>query len=274
MKVNRSNQPALENAQQKGASNWLTTLPLSWLEYVLNKQKFRDSIALRYNWQIDNIPKHCGCGSPNDINHCLTCKLGGYVVMRHNQVRDTIADVMKEVCHDVQLEPQLIVIEDEEKPLSQHSSTADNARLDVSARGVWAPFDRTFIDIRVTHPNCTSNRDKTLKQIYEEHETEKKRKYNERVLNVEKGNFTPLVFLTSGGMSPKCKRFLNRLAELHVIKKKTRYQDVVGHLRTRIRFAQLRSSLAALRGYRGKTSKDVSISNVSFGLIPATPTSD
>ena len=84
MKVNRSDERALENAQQKGASNWLTTLPLSWLEYVLNKQEFRDSIALRYDWQIDNIPKHCGCGSPNDINHCLTCKLGGYVIMRHN----------------------------------------------------------------------------------------------------------------------------------------------------------------------------------------------
>ena len=38
----------------------------------------------------------------------------------------------------VQLEPQLIAIKDEEKSLSQHSSTTDNARLDVSARGVWA----------------------------------------------------------------------------------------------------------------------------------------
>ena len=96
--------------------------------------------------------------------------------MSHNQVRDTIADVRKEACHDVQLEPQLIAIEDEEKPLSQHFSTADNARLDVLARGFWSPFDCTFdfIDIRVTHPNCRSNRDKTLKQIYYEHETEKK----------------------------------------------------------------------------------------------------
>ena len=40
----------------------------------------------------------------------------------HNQVRETIADVMKEVCHDVQLEPQLIAIEDEEKSLSQQST--------------------------------------------------------------------------------------------------------------------------------------------------------
>ena len=43
----------------------------------------------------------------------------------------------------------------------------------------------------------------------------KKYVYNERVLNVEKGNFTPLVFLTSGGMSKECKqRFINRLANL------------------------------------------------------------
>ena len=193
--------------------------------------------------------------------------------MRHNQVRDTIADVMKEVCHDVQLKPQLIAIENEEKSLSQHSRTAENARLDVLARGVWALFDRTFIDIRVTHPNCRSNRNKTLTQIYEEHETEKKRKYNGRVFNVEKGNFKPLVFLTSGGMSPECKQFLNRLLEFHVVKK-TRYQDVVGHLRTRIRFALLKSSIVALRGYRCKTSKDISISDVSFGLIPSTSTSD
>ena len=129
---------------------------------------------------------------------------------------------------------------------------------------VWS----TFIDIKVTQPNCTSNGDKTLKQIYEEHETEK-RKYNE-VLNVERGNFTHLVFLTTGGMSPECVRFLNRLAELQVIKK-TRYQDVVGHLRTRIRFALLRSSLVAFRGYRGKACKDISIPDVYFGLIPAPP---
>ena len=96
MKLSRSNQRALENVQQEGACNWLTTLPLPWLGYVLNKQEFQDIIALRYNWQIDNIPKHCGCGSPNDIDHYLTCKLGGYryVIVRHDQVSDTIADVM------------------------------------------------------------------------------------------------------------------------------------------------------------------------------------
>ena len=60
--------------------------------------------------------------------------------------------------------------------------------------------------------------------------TKRRQKYDGRVLNVEKGTgrpmFTPLVFFTSGGLPPKCKQFLNRLAELHVVKRKTRYQDV------------------------------------------------
>ena len=46
---------------------------------------------------------------------------------------------------------------------------------------------------------------------------------------MEKGNFTPLVFLTSGGMSKECKRFINRKGE--------EYGDVVRVLRTKLRFA-------------------------------------
>ena len=56
---------ALDTARHKGASNWLSTLPIEWLGYSLNKQEFRDSLSLRYNWPIENVPRYCGCGSPN-----------------------------------------------------------------------------------------------------------------------------------------------------------------------------------------------------------------
>ena len=71
-------------------------------------------------------------------------------------------------------------------------------------------------------------------------------------MNVEKATFTPAVFLTTGGMSKECKRFANRVADLIARKRKERYCDVVRHVRTRIRFAMLRTTLIALRGYRGK----------------------
>jgi len=53
---------------------------------------------------------------------------------------------------------------------------------------------------------------------------------------------------------------------------KERYCDVVRHVRTRIRFAALRTTLIALRGYRGKKiniKHETPLSEVSYNLIPA-----
>ena len=56
--------------------------------------------------------------------------------------------------------------------------------------------------------------EKKPEQLYIQHEREKKRTYNERILQVEKGSFTPLIFSTTGGMGPECARFHKRVAEL------------------------------------------------------------
>ena len=45
------------------------------------------------------------------------------------------------------------------------------------------------------------------------HEQEKKRAYNQRVLEVENGVFTPLVFSTSSGMGREASEFYKRLAD-------------------------------------------------------------
>ena len=71
-------------------------------------------------------------------------------------------------------------------------NSAEKARLDISARGVWAIQENTFFDIRVTHPNAASNMTKSLEAIYEQNENQKKRFYNERIMQVEKASFTPL----------------------------------------------------------------------------------
>ena len=36
------------------------------------------------------------------------------------------------------------------------------------------------------------------------HEQEKKRNYNRRIMNIENGTFTPLVFSVFGGMGKEC----------------------------------------------------------------------
>ena len=56
-------------------------------------------------------------------------------------------------------------------------------------------------------------REKTTSTISKAQEEEKKRKYQQRVLDVEMGSFTPLVFRTNGGMGADCICFLKRLPE-------------------------------------------------------------
>ena len=127
-KVNSRTKRAIELAKEKGASTWLTALPLKSMGYILNKQEFRDSISLRYGWTINDILKHCACGKKNEVNHSLDCKQGGYVSMRHNAIRDTEANLLREVCKDVRTEPTLLPANKEN--LSPRTNSQPGARLE------------------------------------------------------------------------------------------------------------------------------------------------
>ena len=265
--VNEDLKRSLDLATEKGSGAWLSALPLQSLGYVLNKSEFRDGIALRYGWRIPNTPFHCKCSKKNSVDHTLNCKLGGYVTMRHNAIRDLEADLLREVCKDVKIEPELLPIGNVEL----HGNTAEKARLDVSAVGIWSSMERTFLDVRIMHPNSPSYRNKTPEQLYVQHEREKKNSYNNRVLQIEKGSFTPLVYSTSGGMGPECTKYHKRIAELISNKRNENYADVMNCIRTKIRFCLLKSTLVAVRGERGKKGRQTSMADVSFNTIPSAP---
>ena len=169
----------MEAAREKGASAWLSALPIKRLGYAVNKQEFRDAIALRYGWTITDMPRHCGCGQPNSLDHAMICKKGGYVTMRHNAIRDTEAKIMREVCKDVVVEPGLILTVAE-----MTENTDDGARLDLGARGVWSACERTLFDVVIAYPNAQSHVNKPLNAIYKGKQQIKKRKYNDRIINV------------------------------------------------------------------------------------------
>ena len=114
------------------------------------------------------------------------------------------------------------------------------------------PLGRAFFDIRVLHPGAPTNASRTISQMYIQQENEKKRKYNNRVIDVEKGTFTPLVFSTTGGMGKEASTFVKRLSSLLAQKINQSYSDTISYVRRRLRFDLLKTTLIALRGYRGK----------------------
>ena len=170
------------------------------------------------------------------------------------------------MCRDVITEPRLLPLEDNTQV---DGTDAERAAPDVSSRGLWSTFERIFFDVRVFHPNASSYQSSSSSALYERHEKEKMKKYNARILTVEKGTFTPLVYTTFGGCGPQASAYHKRLAKLISKKRNEEYHQVITHIRTRIRFSLLRSVLVALRGERGKKpSAAQPIASVSFNLIP------
>ena len=89
--------------------------------------------------------------------------------------------------------------------------------------------------------------------MYVSHENQKKAEYNSRVIQIEKGTFTPLVFSTSGGMGKEADKFIRRVAERMSWKRGEKYSSVVSFLRRRYRFDVLKTCIISLRGFKKMT---------------------
>ena len=53
----------MDLVQEKGASSWLTALPIDEFGFTLHKSAIRDALALRYGWPPSRTPTTCACGS-------------------------------------------------------------------------------------------------------------------------------------------------------------------------------------------------------------------
>lgn len=243
---------AMELATEKGASTWLTVLPLEVHNFALSKSEFRDALCLRYGWRPPHLPDICICGQKFTVNHAMSCPTGGFPTIRHNEVRDVIAGMMSEVCHDVDLEPTLQSLSGEVLA-KKTSSRDDDARLDISACGLWGGrFQKTYFDVRVFNPNAESYRVSSVASCYKKQEMEKKRKYEERIRRVEQASFTPLVFSCTGGASKLTTTCIKKLASLLSEKNDVPYSLTICWLRCRLTFALLRSAVMCLRGSRSR----------------------
>ena len=88
-------------AKEKGASSWLSVLPLDDHGFSLHKGAFKDAISLRYGWKIPNTPTKCNCGTAFSTNHAIICPMSGFPTIQHNELRDLTASLLSEVCHNV-----------------------------------------------------------------------------------------------------------------------------------------------------------------------------
>ena len=87
-------------------------------------------------------------------------------------------------------------------------------------------------------------------KLYKKYEKEKERQYNDRIMNVEHGTFTPLIFATNGGAGPEAHTFHKHLADKIAEKTGERYESIMTWIRCKLSFIILRACLTCLRGSR------------------------
>ena len=196
----------------------------------------------------------CVCGAKFDMSHALSCPTGGLPSVRHDEIRDTLANILTEVCSDVATEPMV-------------PSGDDEKHLDIHTRGFWGGrLEVAFFDVRVFNPFATSAVSTQLHQLYHRHELEKRRKYEELLLE-DNCSFTPLIFSTSGVASPLTTTFLCVLATKLSEKTSSSYAQTLSWLRSVLNFNIIRTASMCLRACRSTQARPIMIKNIEPVVI-------
>ena len=90
-------------------------------------------------------------------------------------MRNLTAEILGKVCKNVVIEPLLTPLMGEEFPKS--SNTSNQARTDVSARGLWINRQAVFCNVRVFNPLARCHLHHSLPAVHKKNESEKKREY-------------------------------------------------------------------------------------------------
>ena len=113
-----------------------------------------------------------------------------------------------------------------------------------------------------------SYRERTIATTFIALEKQKKRSYNERIQQIERGTFTPLIFGATGGTSRECSIFLSKLAEKISTKQNCKKSDVISGIRRKISFILISSVVTCLRvERRAARSKIEGSLDVNSGVV-------
>lgn len=96
--------------REKGGRNWLLVFPIIENGFDVRNQQFWASVILPHGWPIANLPSIHACGSTFTMQRSMSCKKGGLINIRYDDLRNLTATLLSGVCHDVQVEVTLLLL--------------------------------------------------------------------------------------------------------------------------------------------------------------------
>jgi hypothetical protein len=203
-------------------------------------------------------PPHCdGCNKPFTVGHALSCKKGGLVLLRHNEVGGEWHRMCASAFTSgaVSDEPLIPTSQDRvQRDASGATTVPPESRGDIAVRGFWKRQTTAIFDVRVTDTDCASQVGQDPKKVLLRHEKEKKGKYLDRCI-ASRRQFTPLVFSVDGLQGVEAQAASKQLAAKLAGKWKRPYSEMCGFVRSRLSLALVRATSLMLRGCRDPTAK-------------------
>ena len=236
---------------------WLTTLPNLLNGSDLSSEEFRDGVRLRLGLKPTSLPPRCdGCGDHFTIEHAMSCRKGGLILHRHNDLVSTWGQLCGQALSPSTVTDEPLIQPSQDMPVIGTTRTVPSPELrgDLAVHGFWTKGQTAIFDVRITDTDQPTNRNTDPSKVLHRHEKEKKAKYGDLCI-ARRRTFTPLVFSVDGLLGKEAKAASKRLASSLVGKWKRSYSEICGFVRSRISFALVRSSSRCLRGDRNPTKR-------------------
>ena len=242
--------------------SWLTATP-NWMNGTeLLAEEFCDSLRLQYGLPPQHLPPCCdGCDHPITVEHALSCKQGGLVLLHHNEVAVEWSHLCVTTLSHSTVSDEPII------PNSQDNGARDDAghtavppdnHGDVAVCHFWKCHMTAIFDVQITDTDALSYLDQDPAGVLACQEKAKKKKHLANCLAQHK-EFTPLVFsvdsLRGTEADAACKHISALLSKCWL----QPYSVVCGYVRLQLALSLAWAATMCLQGSRNLMARNPSL---------------
>jgi hypothetical protein len=243
--------------RSKSTGAWLTTMPNLLNGSDLSAEEFRDGVRLRFGLTPKAMQPRCdGCGERFTTEHAMSCRKGGLIMQRHDDIVTTWGQLCGQAYTPSTVSDEPLILPSRDIPVNNANRTepAPELRGDLAVHGFWTRGQTAIFDVRITDTDQPSNRNTDPAKVLLRHEKEKKDKYGALCI-ARRRTFTPLVFSVDGLLGKEATAASKRLASSLAAKWKRSYSEVCGFIRSRLSIALIRTSSRCIRADRNPTHR-------------------
>jgi hypothetical protein len=145
------NKRRIKRSASTGA--WLTTLPNLINGSDLSADEFCDRVRLRLGLKPTSLPPRCdGCGEHFTIEHAMSCRKGGLILHRHNDLVTTWGQLCGQAHTPSTVSNEPLIQPSRDMLVAATTCTVPSPELrgDLAVHGFWTQGQTAIFDVCIT----------------------------------------------------------------------------------------------------------------------------